>query len=65
MSDDKKPKDEKEEESILEKLGNLVGKRSKKDDPQTRVGRGGKRRAKDIMDIVDRMQEGQSTDSNQ
>jgi hypothetical protein len=56
---------DKEEKGIIDKIKDAISKREVKKDPKSRVGSGGRTRADKIDDIVSRMQEGQSTDSNQ
>ena len=57
--------DEKEDKGILQRIKDAISSREDPDDPKSRVGSGGKTRRKTIDDAVERMQTGQTTDSNQ
>jgi len=60
MSDDKE-----EDKGIIQRIKDAISSREDPDDPKSRVGSGGKTRRSKIDDAVERMQTGQSTDSNQ
>ena len=51
--------------SLRRAIESKISRRERKGDPQSRVGTGGRRRADDIDAAISRMQDGQSTDSNQ
>ncbi len=56
---------DKTEKGILDKIKDAISKREDPKDKKTRVGSGGRTRANTIDAVVERMQTGQSTDSNQ
>jgi hypothetical protein len=58
-------KDKKEEKGIIDKIKDAISKREDPEDPKSRTGSGGRARADKIDQLIERMQEGQSTDSNQ
>jgi hypothetical protein len=59
------PDKKKKEKGIIEKIKDAISTREDPDDPKSRVGSGGKTRRQTIDDAIERMQTGQSTDSNQ
>lgn len=53
------------DKSILDTIKDAISSREVEDDKKSRVGKGGKKRRDKIDAEIERMETGQSTDSNQ